>query len=105
MIVLESEDQYEACMKESKDGRPVFVYYTAAWCKPCKEIKPVYAKLAEQHEDALFLSVDVDDFEDIAEDSGGSLPAFHRTKNGDSVESFSGNQKDKLEKLIANKYK
>ena len=34
-------------------------YLTAAWCAPCKALKPEAKKLAEQY-GALFLEVDID---------------------------------------------
>lgn len=39
----------------------VIVDFTATWCGPCRMVKPIIHKLAEQHTDILFLVVDVDD--------------------------------------------
>jgi cytochrome c biogenesis protein CcmG/thiol:disulfide interchange protein DsbE len=42
-------------------GRPIVLNFWASWCKPCAVEAPALAKAAEQHEDALFLGVDVQD--------------------------------------------
>lgn len=40
--------------------------FWATWCGPCKQISPIFEKLAEQFQGAEFYKVDVDEQSDIA---------------------------------------
>ena len=53
------DDAHFANLMESAvgEGRGIIVYFTAPWCGPCRMISPVFAQLAEQHSDKLFLKV------------------------------------------------
>ena len=37
-----------------------------SWCGPCQMIAPVFKQLAEDHDDVIFLKVDVDENQDTA---------------------------------------
>ena len=39
---------------------PVVVDFTAAWCAPCRVMKPVLEELAGEREDVRFVKLDVD---------------------------------------------
>ena len=56
----------------------IFIRFTANWCKPCKEIQPLFDELSRKHSsDALFVDVDVDEYDDIAAEYGAiSIPLF-----------------------------
>jgi thiol-disulfide isomerase/thioredoxin len=43
------------------------LYFTAAWCGPCRMISPIYADLAKQNAGANFVKVDVDDLPEVAQ--------------------------------------
>jgi thiol-disulfide isomerase/thioredoxin len=46
---------------------PVFVRFTAPWCRPCKATQPLFDELCAAHDDvADFINVNIDEFEDIA---------------------------------------
>jgi thioredoxin 1 len=36
------------------------VYFTASWCAPCKQLKPVYAKIGMQDKNKKYFVIDVD---------------------------------------------
>ena len=82
-----------------------FVKFTAKWCKPCKLIEPVFHELSEEHKKFTFVSIDIDDHEDIAaEYSVMSIPMFVvLNKSAEKVDKMSGKDESKLRALI-NKY-
>ncbi|XP_033890742.2 thioredoxin-like isoform X1 [Acipenser ruthenus] len=101
---IESKAEFEEALKDA-GSMLVIVDFTATWCGPCKMISPVFEKLAEEHKDVVFLKVDVDDAQDVAEMCKvSSMPTFQFFKNGQKVEEFSGANKDKLSEMLM-KYK
>ncbi|MCM1520103.1 MAG: thioredoxin family protein [Lachnoclostridium sp.] len=46
---------------------PVVIDFNATWCGPCKQFEPVFKKVAGEHQDIIFLSVDVDNNPEAAE--------------------------------------
>ena len=54
---------------EDAGDKPVFVKFTAEWCGNCELIAPTFEENNEKNGDkAVFVSVDVDEQEDIAEE-------------------------------------
>jgi len=43
------------------------LYFTAAWCGPCRMISPIYADLAKQNAGVNFVKIDVDDLPEVAQ--------------------------------------
>jgi thioredoxin len=77
------------------------MYFTATWCPPCKMIAPIYTELAKNYPDVAFGKVDVDDNQDAAmEFQIQAVPTFVFSKNKESVNKFSGADKDQLEKFV-----
>jgi thioredoxin len=80
-----------AAVLESNPGKLVVVDYFATWCGPCQTIKPVYHQLAVDTPEAIFLSVDVDENEDLALEYGvNAMPTFHFLKDGQMVDEVIG---------------
>ncbi|MBN3278671.1 THIO protein, partial [Polyodon spathula] len=98
---IESKAEFEEALKDA-GSMLVIVDFTATWCGPCKMISPVFEKLAENHKDVVFLKVDVDDAQDVAEMCKiSSMPTFQFFKNGQKIDEFSGANEDILkEKLM-----
>jgi thioredoxin 1 len=46
----------------------VVVYFSADWCQPCHAFAPVFNKVAEQHSDMRFGSIDVEKQKELADD-------------------------------------
>ncbi|ORE04286.1 thioredoxin-like protein, partial [Rhizopus microsporus var. microsporus] len=74
----------------SKNSK-VIVDFTASWCGPCRLVKPVILKLAEQYTEILFLVVDVDERADIASEYGiRAMPTVMFFKDGNKADEMVG---------------
>ena len=103
VIGVHSEAEWEAAIALTKERELVAVVdFTAEWCGPCQAIKPFYTELAAKHKDAaLFLKVDVDEMDDIAQEAGvAAMPTFMAYKGGAKIDTITGARKDALEKMV-----
>ncbi|KAJ8651668.1 thioredoxin [Lichtheimia ornata] len=74
-----------------KDNKKVAVDFWAAWCGPCRFISPVFEKLSNEHPDITFLSVDVDNCEDISQVAAiKAMPTFFFFCDGQRVADLVG---------------
>ncbi|XP_065220192.1 thioredoxin-2 [Planococcus citri] len=79
----------------------VVIDFFAAWCGPCKFISPKLEELSTVETDVVFLKIDVDECEDLAEAYEiSSMPTFIFIKNKKKVDSFSGANADKLKEIV-----
>ncbi len=77
------------------------VDYWAPWCKNCKKITPVLAKLSAELSNVQFVKVNTQDAEALAADQGvDALPSFQFFKGGKLVGSFKGSDSTKIEAAI-----
>lgn len=77
------------------------LYFTASWCQPCKNIKPVYEKLSETYTNVAFGKVDVDENSDAALDfEVSAVPTFVLFENEHATEKWAGADEEKLERHI-----
>lgn len=62
----------------SADGRPLVVDFYADWCPPCRQMKPVFERLADKYGGNInFVSINVDENEELAKAYGiQSIPYF-----------------------------
>lgn len=64
MITNPTAEQFDALLQGTQ---PVIVDFNATWCGPCRMIAPVFDELDKEYEGrAQFVSVDVDQCEDLA---------------------------------------
>jgi thioredoxin 1 len=61
MAELEKIDDTHFAAEVLESGVPVLVDFTAAWCAPCRIMKPVLEELADEQTGMRFVSVDVDE--------------------------------------------
>ena len=79
-----TDDGFTAAVLES--DRPVLVDFTAAWCPPCRVMKPVLAELADERDDLRVVQLDVDADQRTAAEYGVlSMPTFMVFRDGEPV--------------------
>ena len=100
VVEIESEDQFRQVLQSPL----VVCKFTAEWCRPCKEIHPLYVTLAGKHTNATFCTVDVDDHEEISSEYNvAMMPTFLVFQNGKAVKTKTGIDllEDFLQKTLA----
>ena len=84
-----TDDGFAADVLESE--RPVLVDFTAAWCPPCRVMKPVLSELAAERDDLRIVQLDVDEHQRTAAEYGVlSMPTFILFRDGREVRRLVG---------------
>lgn len=87
-----------------EDGIPTVIDFYATWCGPCKEIAPVYEALKEKYGDKVnFLTVDIDEQPDIANDYNiNAVPTFvFLNDSGSEIYRIKGYSPDQLTDMVS----
>lgn len=59
------------------------VYFNAAWCGPCKAMKPILQEFMETHQDVELVSIDADEQYELAIEIGvRAIPTFVLKEDG-----------------------
>ena len=86
IIEITSKDQFD---EEIKSDILTIVDFWAVWCGPCRVLKPLLHKIADEHKDIRLLTVDVEANWDLAAEYDiNSIPAVFMFKNWEMVDSF-----------------
>ncbi|KAM3198718.1 hypothetical protein ACQJBY_073717 [Aegilops geniculata] len=101
VIKIRSLDRWTMMIELEAKNKLVVVEFTASWCRASRSIAPFFAFLANKFPDAIFLKVDIDDMEDIAEAYGvDGVPTFLFMNKGKVKDTLRGAHKEELfEKL------
>merc|ERR1711988_234251 len=101
VAMLATKADFDAALADAGE-KLVVVDFTASWCGPCQRIAPVFAKLAEEMPDVVFVKVDVDENDETAWFCGiSAMPTFQFYKAGVKVHEFSGAAEEKIREAIA----
>jgi len=99
-VIKVKNNNFKAEVLDSKI--PVIVDFNADWCGPCKMLGPILETVAESHDDIKFVSVNIDDEDDLAAKYDVfSIPCLVYIKDGKEVKRNVGLlSKNELEKFI-----
>lgn len=76
---LSTKDELNTCLANNKR---VVVFFKASWCAPCKQLQPVLISKAPIYPMIAFVTIDVDNSPEIADESNISgLPALKYYKD------------------------
>ncbi|KAI8836763.1 Allergen Cop c 2 [Chytriomyces cf. hyalinus JEL632] len=99
VVVVSSFEEYEKLIGSEKTA---VVDWFATWCGPCKVISPVFAEMAKEYTNLVFVKVDVDEVPEAAEGAGiRAMPTFQFYKSGKKIDELVGANAGKLRELIA----
>ena len=77
------------------------IYWTAAWCGPCKMIGPEVERISNEHEQLAVAKIDIDELQAAAQTAQiASVPTFSFFNHGYFLGSFAGADKAKLEAYV-----
>jgi len=97
---IKTKADFDDALKQA-GSKLVAVDFTATWCPPCRQISPVFEKMAGENPDVIFLKIDVDE---NAETSAACkircMPTFQFYRGASMVEEFSGADQAKLKASV-----
>ncbi|KAM0021676.1 putative monodehydroascorbate reductase (NADH) [Helianthus debilis subsp. tardiflorus] len=102
IVKINSTETWDSHLHQSKsDGTPMVAHFTASWCIPSVAMNPFIEELALVFNDIIFLTVDVDDFKEIANKyEVKAMPTFLLIKEGVVVGRLVGANPDEIKKRI-----
>ena len=101
MAVIEVNKDNFASEVLSSD-KPVVADFYADWCGPCKALRPILEELSGEREDVKFVSVNIDDEDELADEYDvSSIPCVMVFKNGqEAARSIGIKPKDAIEEMV-----
>ena len=99
-IINVEKSNYES--EVIKSNKTVLIDFNADWCGPCRMLAPVLEELSESKDNIKFVSINVDEFEEIAKEYNVfSIPCLVLIKDGKEVNRSVGLiSKSELEEFI-----
>ena len=85
-----------------KSDKPVLADFNADWCGPCQALKPILEELAEEYDAYKFVSINIDDQDELAEEYDvASIPCLVIFKDGaEAARSIGMKSREDLEDLL-----
>ena len=85
-----------------KSDKPVLADFNADWCGPCQALKPILEELAEGNDAYKFVSINIDDQDELAEEYDvASIPCLVIFKDGaEAARSIGMKSREDLEDLL-----
>ena len=98
VVELESEDQFDDLIQKNEK---MVLKFTADWCQPCKKIHPFYQQKCKEYSGFYFLTIDVDEFDDISQKYGvAMMPTFAVVQGTSVVGTYKGSSEPELEEFL-----
>jgi thioredoxin len=97
-----SSAEFKAVLSEAASkSATVIVDFTASWCGPCQRVAPAYAALAEEFKHVIFLKVDVDEAQELAQELRiSAMPTFLAFVNEQQVAMVRGADESGLQAMV-----
>jgi putative thioredoxin len=97
-IIEANQDNFNSQVIERSKELPVMVDFWAPWCAPCRVLKPILEKLAEEYAGKFVLvTVNTDQNPRLALDYAiRSIPAVKLFRQGQVIEEFLGAQPERV---------
>ncbi|KAL6945355.1 monothiol glutaredoxin grx4 [Hanseniaspora vineae] len=102
-VNVSSQDQFTTLTTTEAGDKLIALYFFASWAEPCKIISQVFKVASEEPEnkDVLFLSINADDFSDIAElFEVSSVPSFVFIQNTTILKELSSSDPKEFVKVL-----
>lgn len=102
-IVSINKDNFES--EVLNETKTVLVDFNADWCGPCRMLKPVLDELSNERDDYKFVSVNIDDEEELSDKyQVSSIPCLVVLKDGKEIKRSVGfKTKDELNVFLGDK--
>ena len=100
MVKEVTKDNFEKEVLKSK--KLVVCDFNANWCGPCRMLRPIIDELSETRSDAKFVSINIDNEDELAYKYGvSSIPCLVLFKDGKEINRSVGLiPREKLEEFI-----
>jgi disease resistance protein RPM1 len=102
VIEIHSLDEWRSQIEYAKSSNKLLlIKFTASWCGPSRRIAPFFSDLANKFANVVFLKVDVDEMEDIAEEfEVKAMPTFLFMIGGHVKDTVRGAYEEQLLKKL-----
>lgn len=96
-----TEEEYNQIKQANRDHL-IIVKFSTEWCKPCREIAPKMEELAKKYPHVVFISVDIDELDDLPDaEHVKTPPTFMFYKDNEPIDGFVGANIDSVVRRIA----
>lgn len=94
LIHIDNIENFDNVLGQVNDNLVIVDFY-AKWCGPCQKMKPFFEELSDIHQNVIFMTVDIDNAEEIAQYYNvKSLPTFKFIKNRQEIDTVVGADRD-----------